>query len=482
MSAPPDPTGGARAALFEAVQRVARRAGLRRALTALLAALLAGALVGAAAEIAVRANLAKPLTWTVAVAAIGAALIAGGAVFLLLWWRRPTGTALAFRIDRRAGLGQAFGTAVDVASRRDPAGPVGEVLLGHVAPQARSLDARRIEPLFPRPVVILAINAAIIVVAVLVSLALREAAAPFDLSFTPRVAQSQPEDPEAALQAAAERMAADADASGDPYLAAVARAMEDRLEEARAGGGEISTAEAEELLEHAARAYGEERPDWLGEGAGERLAGLGDRLDEAARADAARQAAEEARAALDASRPPGMYDRPPEMAERYVGRGQDELLNDPEGASGSGEASADPGLTGGGGDDEPRRMDGEDLQFAGRVPVGAALQSGRGESDMAGLGSQELQEDADFTTLEAGAGEEILLDAPDSPEGNRIRIELPPEVAEAAAEAAAAAGFASGANSAAPGEIGSRSVVSLAGRDVVARYLGRGAACEGGAC
>ncbi|NDV01190.1 hypothetical protein [Pseudoroseicyclus tamaricis] len=475
MSAAVEPAGGAREALFEPMRRVSRRSRLRDTLAAVLAGLIAGLAVIGAAEIA--ALVGATLPPVVPFAAV-ASLLVGAAVALVLWRRRPAGAALAFRIDRRAGFGEAYGTAIDVAGREETPGPVGQVLLEHLAPRARSLDTSRIEPLFPRPVIVLAAVAAVLLLAVGLSLGLRQGAAPAPAAAPRPLEEAEPEDPEAALQAAAERMAADAEETGDAYLEAVARAIEDRLEQARAGGGEISSAEAEDLLEHAARAYGEDQPDWLGEGAGERLAGLGDRLEEEARQEAARAA----RAEQEADRPPGMYDRPPDMAERYVGRGEDELRSDPNAPSGEAAASSDPGLTGGGGEDEPRRMDSEDLQFAGRVPVGAALQSGRGESNMAGLGSQDLQEDADFAGLAAETGETILLGGQASPDGNRIRIELPPEVEAAAAAEAAAAGFASGGAEGPAAGARARSVVSLEGRDMVARYLGRGTTCEGAGC
>ena len=65
---------------------------------------------------------------------------------------------------------------------------------------------------------------------------------------------------------------------------------------------------------------------------------------------------------------------------------------------------------------------------AAAQPSGAAANAGRGDGDQAGDGAQPIGR-GEAKTLDLAATEQMLLPEPQSPEGRRIRIEIPPNAA-----------------------------------------------------
>lgn len=390
-----------------------------------------------------------------------------------LWLRvgRRGVVSLAFLLDRRAALGQAYGTAIDVAIGQGDPGLVGRVLMRRVASTAETLDQARLEPILDRRMGL----ALLMLIALSVALMLMPSLpAPTTVAMGGAGEGDRLSADRSALTEAVERLEADASELDNAYLDAVARALRETLASDAASDTDISRApeldrQIAELLEHAARAYGDKVPQWLSSPSEDRLDGLAERLDKFAAAEA-RAIAEAAEAA--SQRSSDFYQRPEELSERYAGRDTDELVTG-SGASPPADG-AEPGGPEAGSSDEPqvRPLGQQELAFAGRVPVGAALQSGKGESNQAGLGSEVLEVDTGYTEIDAGPGEEVVVSSGPQTGGNRIRIEMAPE-AETDTAVAGAAGQIAGSG---PGIIGpfERSYVPPERLPLVARYLQRG--------
>jgi hypothetical protein len=276
----------------------------------------------------------------------------------------------------------------------------------------------------------------------------------------------------ATIEEVARLLETDAQNRDDPYLAAVAQALTERLAE-EGSLAELRT-DVEELLEHAARAYGERVPEWLGSAEADRMAGLEDRVEDF-RAEQARREARANRGNVDPEfggfrdeelddyglTTAGMRDEP---SPGLSLDGQQPPT--PEEGAGEGIMSVagemPPGL---------RRLDPSELQLAGNMPSGAAMNSGRGESNAAGLGSETLEQDDAFVGIPAAPGEDVILTATPESGGRRIRIELAPEAGEEVA--AGEAGGAAGAQVRLAAEALQRQFVPADRRDVTARYFAR---------
>lgn len=449
-----------RTALEAPVSIALHRLRLRDGILCVMVALAAGFATLIGGTITARFGMSGPADPAVVAGLV--ALVVGTITALVLWLRRPPAARLAFRIDGRAGLGEAYGTAWNLAQKDTPPGPVGGVLMLRAARMVSDLDMARLEPVLTRATGAATACAVLLFGAWLVIGPGGEPARPRTL---PVAETPAPETGNDALHEAARRMAEDAEALENDYLDAVSRALEDALEAIEAG--ETPAEDIETLLEHAARAYGDDLPDWLAAAPQDRLAGLDERLD----AFAAEEAAREAAKAAAAQQGGGMYDRPADFDERYASRDQDELrASSAQGEAGDRDAAGSDRPSGGA-NSEPRRMDEDDLMFAGRIPVGAALNSGKGASEQAGLGTQEFEDDTGFMELEGATGETMIVSGEPQPGGNRIRIEVAPEVQEQMATSGVAGGLSYGGSGQAA--LPDRSDVPLEQRGLVVRYFGR---------
>lgn len=405
-------------------------------------------------------------------AAVGIATALSSA--LIAWMRRRTAVEEAFFIDRAAGFDEAYGTAVELA--RNPGAlsePVpAELMVAVRAGVGRISVARLVRIFTPGFLAALAVVAALAVAAWwLERLPLPEAG-------VEPAAASEPADAET-LATIAEMLAEDAAEREDPLLEAIARTLAER---ATAAGDEPLPdrlqQQINDLLDQAAAAYGEDAPRWLGSSAGMRLTELEDAL-------AAMEAAQAAQAATPPTAPlepvetrgdeiqaspqgPGLYEARPELAEHYADRGSDELSSATEVTS-RGEAPSN--LEGGPASQGPQLMQPQQLQSIGSIPVGAALDSGRGVSNAAGLGEEDLRADDAFTQLGGAPGEDMVVSATPQAEGSRIRIEIVPQTAEGGqAGAANAIGGQTGSGSTEPV---ARDFVPATARDIAARYFER---------
>lgn len=458
----------------------------RRMRRDLVLALLAGLVTGLAGLLFTRLVGGEALP----VIALALAWIALGFGFTRAMLRRRGLRQLAFEVDRAAGLGQSFGTAVELsgpdrlmgraapdlpdtnATARDY--PVVRALLRDAAEGARNIAPAQLEPLVTRPVVISAALAVVLGAAFVFVQVGGGTQLPVPAQVASTVEDDMSiEDALAAAAAAADRIAQDAEAMDDPYLEAVARAMRDLTERDPAEQDVAALNEAvQELLEHASRAYGEDMPSWLDD---TQMAGLGTRIAEFEDQEAARQAAAEARAAAREALGPGMYDRDERQAERVAGRDQDELIAGSAASEESRVSRGDfPDETPSGGGDGLRPLLPEELVSAGQVPVGAALQSGRGQSNMAGLGSESLEEDTAFSDLAGAGSESVVVSATPQAAGNRIRIETAPEASSDTTPGALSAGLDRGGVGAAQEPVPpTRDFVPADRLTLVARYLAR---------
>src|SRR5690606_7154923 len=105
---------------------------------------------------------------------------------------------------------------------------------------------------------------------------------------------------------------------------------------------------------------------------------------------------------------PGLYDARPELAEQFAGRNSDEISG---GAEATAISEAPGNIEGGAPSDGPQLMQPEQLQSIGAIPVGAALDSGRGASNAAGLGQEDFRADDAFTQLNARPAEDMVVSA-----------------------------------------------------------------------
>lgn len=419
MTAGSQRTHGALQALLDAVNS---RLRLRAFILAALAAAVAGLAVLFAGSIVAALGGGRPAVPLFALIAAAAAAIA---VLVLQGGRRQGVMRLAAEIDRRAGLAQSYLTAIDLDQARGDVGPVGRVLMARVADRAESVDPAKVVSLHDRPVRLAAGAAAVLALAFGVAeVRLHRAVAPAG-DIAGRTDQSADEEALAAVRAAAERMAADAEATDNDYLAAVARALSERVAQTDAAtGGEAVSQELQDLLEHAARAYGDNLPGWLDAGSEQLLAELAQNMEafDAAEALAALREAER----QERGDPASMYEREEGIDDRFAGRTDEQVISGSGAEPGQGAEGEGGEPPAGGADPGVRPMSPQELQFAGRIPVGAALQSGKGVSDQAGLGSQTMEEDADWADIASAPGEDVLVTTRPVDGGNRIRIEIAP--------------------------------------------------------
>lgn len=400
---------------------------------------------------------------------IATAALAG----LFAWLRRRTPVEEAFFIDRSGGFEEAYGTAVELAaSPVSAAAPVPAELMRSIRARATAISPSRLIKIFT-PGFILAL---------LVALALGTAAwwmASQPLPPEPEIAietaaQPEPADAET-VSTIAEMLAEDAQDRDDPLLDAIARTLSETADTAAVEGmSEELQQQINDLLDQAAAAYGQDTPRWLGNSEGMRLSELEEALAAIEAAPAAPPTAPLDPVAMrgdeiEGTAPgPDMYETRPELAEQYSDRASDEI-------SGGAEVtmSEPPTDLGGSADpsEGPQLMQPQQLQSIGSIPVGAALESGRGLSNAAGLGEEDLQADNAFTQMGAAPGEDMVVSAQPQAEGSRIRIEIVPQTAEGQAGGAAnAIGGQTGAGSVEPV---ARDFIPANARDIAARYFER---------
>lgn len=130
--------------LREVLGRVARRLGAEaavRTLTRAAAAATTGLLVWALAALVV------PVPFPLPAAAAGAVLVLAASSPVLVWRLRPSFAVAARAADRRLGLADRLGTAVDLLSRPGPIAGLGRLQISDAIEAARTVEARVVAPI-----------------------------------------------------------------------------------------------------------------------------------------------------------------------------------------------------------------------------------------------------------------------------------------------------------------------------------------------
>jgi len=446
----PDHTGSLSAFL----SRIARRQALAAGLPALL--WLAGVALLAWAG----ARLLAPATASqLGPALLAAAVLAGVTVAVLCWRLLPPRWRVAARLDRQLGLHETLSTALEAGQ-----GPVARALARKAGETAAALEPARIVPLLGRQTLIaLAFLAASGMFAGAVAFMPEHAITP-DGPVEVSVQTKAPIEAEA-VQALAELLAQESRQRRSDYLAAVSRQVEKLAEELAAGRApETVEADLAALLEHARAGYGEDVPDWLQAEAGD----IGAALGNAQAAMEAQRKRREARTNAPAgdSTPVDMYNLARERTAANAELAEGDAPADtpsPEGAGGredSGPSGSDEFVA--------SPMQSQKLQNAGSFSAGGAAQSGKGESNIAGGGSQPLLDDSGFLEAMPDPTQDMALTAADEQQDGHIRVFVP-----TAANASDATGTVDGATAYArfAAQVMHRQTVSPDARPVVARYF-----------
>lgn len=331
---------------------------------------------------------------------------------------------VAQRLDRRLQLSETLSTAYELRDR--PAGPVMRTLRSRADALAAQVDLHRVVPWWSRAAMF---ALGFLLVAALVVLAGM-------LRPSPQVAVDIPAGIEATdeeqvtsegLDTLAQLLADDADRKNSDYLAAVSHSVERLAEQLQSGRSlEDVAAELKTLLEHAKAGYEGQLPSWL-HGNSDDLQNM--LQDAASFSEAKRQATLSREAQRDGSTEAGglssdMYNLDPSILERSAADLPAGVNPNQSKAGGEREGNLDNGPMGGS-DFQPRPMDSEELDNAGALPIGGAAQSGKGESNIAGGGSQPLLDDAGFLQSMPDPASEMALTAADPQDDGHIRIYVP---------------------------------------------------------
>jgi hypothetical protein len=426
---------------------------------------------------------------TSAIALVCALVVAFIATFLLA----PDLAALARAADRRFALKERLSTALEVATARpsDVAqDPVRSALLADAEQSAGSIDMGALVSLrLPR--------AAWGVPALLVAALLLQTVTPDTFGrVTPGVsaARNSPDNGALSSQQAADtaanlrRIAEILDQEGarrsDPYLRTIARTL-DRL------GAEVARAtidrprlahELGQLLAHTQQAYAQsDRPadqtappqhptdllrSALDEITGSRQAGAAPARDLTPKATAAdRDPPSRPSQPRERGKTPTQAEQTAAAVRRLLGTDVPWLFVDEDGAE------VDPRS-------QLERLIAEDERRARSAQsAGAAANAGRGEGDQAGDGAQPLGRGAGAKPTDLAATEQMLLPDPQSREGGRIRIEIPPNAA--LSDVAAPNSAAGGGWRRVQEQSVERPTLEAEGRQIVGRYFKRSAGGHG---
>lgn len=447
-------------AVAQIVEQAARRIALIEAVP--LALGLAGAvlLAAAVAQLLVQSMIGQAPFWPFALAAVLGALVV---VVQLRTASRPRAARL---LDHELRLGEAVSTAYELGDRGN--GPVLRALRGRADALAGQVDVRRLGRWRSRTM-LLAAGFLAIAALVAAAVALRPTVHTGAATPTTEVSDEAPRVTADALDTLAKLLADDAERKNSDYLAAVSRSVEQLAEQVKAGlSPEDVTDELQALLDHAKAGYEGQVPSWLQDGAND----LQNVLRSAADTAEARRQSDLARAAKrsDPQQAGGLSSEMYKLDPSVLDRSAAELPAgnpDPAKAGGEREGTLDGGPAGGG-DFAARKMESEQLEQAGALPVGGAAQSGKGESNVAGGGSQPLLNDAGFLKSMPDPTSEMALSAADPQEDGHIRIFVPTG-AEAHDAAGAGGGAAAYARQAA--QAVDRQAVSGDATRVVSRYF-----------
>jgi hypothetical protein len=439
-----------RACLKAARMRTRIRSMLRGAVFSLVAALalLCGLEIsGLYFEMAAPAgSLALLSEHPLSCLAFGAAALACAFALatFLAFFRTPDAAVLARKADRALALQERLSTALEVDKSLSPdavLGPVPSALLADAERHAAMIDPRQIVRLdLPRAIwAVPGLIAAALLIQLVPPDALAVARGSIAGAERDQAGFTGQQGAEAAanLRRIAELLGKDAQERSDPYLRTIARTLERLSADADRPSVDRHTLAGalEQLLAHARRAYGQATDAAGGQASRDMVQQLQTALDDIAgnrqaRTAAAPEADRRDGAGNVAAAERGQTGRPAQPSERKTARvgtppptaapGRqptlDDLLKDLDDYD-----PVDPRV-----EKERAFADQQRRARAASQSVGAAKDAGQGDGDRAGDGTRPLGNGAAAAT-ELAPGVEMLLPDQAVANGDRIRIELPPE-------------------------------------------------------
>lgn len=405
--------------------------------------------------------------------AMGLTLLAVLAVIIWSWRRSGDLRRIARRTDFRLHLSEALSTSIDLPPANQNA--VTRALQAYGAGIAARIDIRRAIPLFTRST---ALALAMLTLAIFGTSAAYSLIGPPPPALPAETApETTAEDPISAddIDMLAQLIADDAERRDSDYLKAVSNSLQELAQAARDGTPPQQLQEQlAALLDHAAAGYDGNLPNWMSADTADASALL---QNARAFSQARRQAALARQQAqgdkpMAASASADMYNLPEDRLLRSAGTPPPGSQPPPQQGEGSErEGGLKSASLSGGGDFAATPMQDEAFESAGALPVGAAAQSGKGESNIAGGGSQPLAPDSGFLQSMPDPTEAMSIAAADPQSGSRIRLHVPTE-AELSDTAALGRDFATDWTRQSAQSV-SRQKVSADARALVSRYFNR---------
>ncbi|HLR45991.1 MAG TPA: hypothetical protein VK092_02460 [Deinococcales bacterium] len=425
--------------LRESLKRLSARYRLRVFLRSLTAA-LAGTLAAAGLWLAVSALLGREAQFVpVTLGAAAAALLLAAVITVLV----PTDAAAASRFVEAADpdLHARLSTGLELEKQDGTAGPVRQAQLADALHTAGKLKPEERIPLGPpRPLfAYLGSAAAVLAVALIIhqpgTTPAADPAAPERTAAEERLSSEEQAEVAENLRELAELFSGLDEEEEDPYLRAIARQLEELSERVAADGAdrEETAAELERLLQHTRTVQDiQETPEQK-----ERLAELPEQLEsalqdvleppEALAEGAADETDGDAEAAADAQAETAGDAAGPSLQDLLDPDGDDSSVATAAGEQGESGSYYEMSLD----DDAIAELAERAMEQAESAPdgdiIGASDESGAGDSQLAGEGTQDLFGDEEGGAL---ASEEIeQLDVPEetNPDGRRVRVEVAPE-------------------------------------------------------
>lgn len=378
----------------------------------------------------------------------------------------------ARRADFDFKLAETLSTAIDVA----PTGSADSAVARSLRSQAEDIAAGlRLSQAIPLVSRLLLVTSAVLVFAACGAAAAYMFVGPTDVQpAAPALADAASEPADYAaddIEVLAQLLADDAERRNSDYLKAVATSLKELAQVERAGAPQTEIrAQLEALINHAAAGYDGRLPNWLANEPGNPGAVL-----QSARAfsDARQQAAlERANAPSEGPRVKSsdMYDLPEDRLTQSAAPNPPSGGKPLDNASSQREGSLENASLEGG-EFSAVPMEDEAFESAGSLPVGAAAQSGKGESNVAGGGSQALAESKGFLETMADPTQSMSISADDTQEGSSIRMHVP--TSASLSPSSALAGDSGGDWARQNAQIVSRQAIRPDANAVVARYFNR---------
>lgn len=456
------------AAPWRALTRIRRRETLSRVLPLLM---FIGAISVTMLGLSSLTAVGEELTGPIAMATAGLAI----AVIVFEIWRHGDIQRIARRMDYRLRSAELLSTALGARPEMD-ASPVGRSLLRRAEGYANALDIDRAAPILSRATVLAA--AALILATGGVWVGSILGSRPVSVAETAETPIVENRAPIGAddVEILARLLAEDAERHDSDYLEAVANSLEELAEAARRGMTQPDLqAELQTLIDHAQRGYEGRLPRWMADmpagdaGALLQNARAFDEQRQAA-ALARQQAAENGDQPVAGGRSSDMYNLPEDRLTRSANAPSSASQGLQEGDMAA--RAGDPSSAGEAGEGfAARPMEEGALESAGAFPIGAAAQSGKGESNMAGGGSQPFGPDSQYLESMPDPSQTMTISATDTQQGNRIRLHVPTTAEQTDAGAAAIDPNGSWARQAA--EAINRQAVGPEADAVVSRYFNR---------